>query len=133
MPSLRPPRILVVDDDPLTRRAITRLIGHDFPSSVIGHAGDARTALDMIAAERWDLVLLDISMPGTSGLEALREMRARNELVPVAVVSGLSAVDYEAAAVAAGAFGYVQKDRIPHELHAIVSHAVSDLHAGGRP
>lgn len=133
MSTPRPPKILVIDDDPRTRRAIGRLIKFDFPSAVVADAADAKTALRMIASEPWDLVLCDISMPEMSGLEALRDMRSRNELVPVVMVSCLPAGDYEAAAVAAGACAYVEKDRLPDELRALVNSFVTDLQVGRQP
>jgi two-component system invasion response regulator UvrY len=120
-------RILVVDDEPHARVAMARLIKLDFGHAVVREAGDAQTALRMIAAERWDLVVLDLSMPGMSGLEALREMRSRQELVPVVIVSGLPAALYEEAAVAAGAFAYLQKERLAKDLHAIVRSFVPEL------
>jgi two-component system invasion response regulator UvrY len=133
MSTPRPPRVLVVDDEPHTRAAIARLIKLDFPCAVVGDAGDGHTALRMIAAELWDVVLLDISMPEMNGLEVLREMRSRDELVPVVIVSGLLADHYEAAAVAAGAFGYVQKERLPNELRAVVSSFVTGPRIGELP
>lgn len=133
MSAPRPPKILVVDNDSPTRRAIGRYVKLDFPSAVVGDAADARTALRMIAAEPWDLVISDLSMPGMSGLEALRDMRSRNELVPVVIVSGLPADDYEAAAIAAGACAYVAKERLPDQLRAIVSSVVSDIQGGRQP
>jgi len=133
MSAARPPKILVVDDDPHTRRAIARLIGFDFPSAIVGDAGDAKTALRMIAEELWDLVLSDISMPDMSGLDALRDMRSRNERVPVVIMSGLPADDYEAAAVAAGACAYIPKERLADELCALVSCFVADVRVGWQP
>lgn len=129
----RPPRILVVDDDASIRRAIVRLITLDFPDAVIGEAADGHTALRMIAAQRWDVVLLDMSMPEMSGLEVLRELRARNELVPVVIVSGLPAAEYEAGAIAAGAFGFIEKVRLPDELRIVISSFVSDRQIGAQP
>ncbi|MES1182530.1 MAG: response regulator transcription factor [Myxococcales bacterium] len=133
MSAPRPPKILVVDDDHHTRRAIGRLIKFDFPSAVVADAAEAKTALRMIAAELWDLVICDMSMPEMSGLEALRDMRLRNERVPVVIVSCLAADDYEAAAVAAGACAYVEKDRLPDELPALVNRFVTALQVGRRP
>jgi two-component system, NarL family, invasion response regulator UvrY len=124
----RSTKFLVVDDEANARRAIGRWIKLEFPRAVVVDASDAHTALRMIAAERWDIVLLDISMPEMSGLDALRQMRASNELVPVVIVSGLPAAQYEAAAAAAGAFAYVEKVRLPRDLRRIVGMVVSELH-----
>jgi DNA-binding NarL/FixJ family response regulator len=126
-------RVLVVDDEPHGRGAIARLLRLDFPRAVIAEAEDARTALGMIAAERWDLVLLDVSMPGMSGLEALRQMRSRKELVPVVVVSVSPAAQYEAAAIAAGALAYIQKERLPKDLDAILRSLGSEPRVVGSP
>jgi DNA-binding NarL/FixJ family response regulator len=124
----RPPRILIVDDEPLVRRSIARWIKLDFAGAVVGDAGDAQAALRMVAAERWDVVILDISMPGMSGLDALREMRLWNEDVPVViVVSALSDTQYAAAALAAGAFAYLQKERLPQNLRTILGTFVPRL------
>jgi DNA-binding NarL/FixJ family response regulator len=127
-----PSKILVIDDDSHTRRAIVRLLKFDFPAAVVADAADAKTALRMLAQEPWHLVISDISMPNMSGLEALRDMRSRNEQVPVVIMSGLPADDYEAAAVAAGACAYVPKDRLADELRAIVSTFVTEAGAGAQ-
>jgi two-component system, NarL family, invasion response regulator UvrY len=127
------PKILVVDDDPHTRRAIARLITFDFPAAIVANAADAKTALRMVTEEPWDLVLCDISMPEMSGLEALRDMRSRNEHVPVVIMSGLPAHDYEAAAVAAGACAYVAKERLAGELRALVTSFATDVRVGAEP
>jgi CheY-like chemotaxis protein len=121
------PRILVVDDEPHIRRAIGRWIKANAARAVVGEAADAYAALEMIANECWDLVLLDISMPDMSGLEALRELRSRKELVPVVIVSGLRADDYEQVALTAGAFAYLQKERLPNQLRAILHTFVPEL------
>ena len=127
MPAPRPLRILVVDDEPHARRAIARWVKLDFAGAVVDDASDAYAALRMIAAERWDLVFLDVSMPEMSGLDALREMRSRNELVPVVIVSALPAAQYADAALDAGAFAYLQKDRLGQDLRAIAATFVSQL------
>jgi len=130
MSAPRYPKILVLDNESHTRRAIVRLIEFDFPLAVVADASDATTALRMIAAEPWDLVISDISMPDMSGLEALRDMRSRNERVPVVIMSSLPADHYEAAAMAAGACAYVQKGRLSHELRRLVSTFVTHARVG---
>jgi DNA-binding NarL/FixJ family response regulator len=71
------PRILLVDDHPLTRDGLAALLG-DHGFDVVGQASDGHNAIELAAELRPDVILLDLSMPGLSGLEALPRLRAES-------------------------------------------------------
>jgi two-component system KDP operon response regulator KdpE len=107
--------ILVVDDEPQIRRVMrTTLVAHGYEVS------DARTgddALELIRSEKYDLVLLDVNMPGISGLDTCREIRDRSEL-PILMVTVRGGERDKVQALDAGADGYVTKPFSISELMA---------------
>ncbi len=121
MPDLNdktPPRIklYLVDDQSMLRAAFRSLLSQNPRFVVVGDCGDAREAIERIAQLRPDVVLLDISMPGLSGLDAiapLREAHPRLRIVMLTLHEGESFVDQ---ALRAGADGYLSKDSDPAEL-----------------
>ena len=125
-------RILVVDDDDSIRKAIARFLRLDLEAVEVGEAADAASCLQIVEGSKWDLVLLDISLPDRSGLEVLRELRETGHSMPVVVVSALPADQYRRPALGAGATAFIQKERVPEELRDIVSAAVQGPSAAGR-
>jgi two-component system chemotaxis response regulator CheB len=101
---MRPIRLMVVDDSPIARTVLTRMICAHPDLEVVAQAGNAADALDMLAAIPVDIVMLDVEMPGTSGLDALPEILKRGGGARVMIVSSL-AEDGAAAAVRALALG----------------------------
>jgi two-component system, NarL family, invasion response regulator UvrY len=121
-------KILIADDHELLRQGLKTILLEAFPDLVIGEAADARQALAAVEKKGWDLVLLDINMPGRSGLDALQDIkRARPEL-PVVVLSVFPEKDYAVRAFKLGASGYVSKQSASGELLAATRKAL----AGGR-
>jgi DNA-binding NarL/FixJ family response regulator len=108
-------RILLVDDHPITRGALAALLGqHGF--SVVGEASDGAEAIELARRHRPELVLLDLSMPGMDGLEALPRLR---EVVPETEVVVLTASGTEEnllAAIRGGAAGYLLKSEPPERI-----------------
>jgi DNA-binding NarL/FixJ family response regulator len=102
-------RILVVDDSAALRASLRELLGAAFPGAAIGEVAGASPALESIARDPWDLVLLDLSLPDRNGVEALREIRRAWPELPVVVMSLHAARDYRAAMLAAGAADYIEK------------------------
>lgn len=102
-------RILVVDDHPMTRYGIIQLINEQPDLVACGEAGDAERALAAIASARPDLVLADITLPGKSGLDFVRELRVQHPEVAVLVMSMHDESLYAERVLRAGGRGYVMK------------------------
>lgn len=102
-------RILIVDDHPMTRQGLVTLIEHQPDWAVCFEAQNAEQALEAIAKTRPDLVLADISLPGKSGLELIKDIRALRENLPVLVISMHDESLYVERVLRAGARGYVPK------------------------
>ncbi|KQY63562.1 LuxR family transcriptional regulator [Nocardioides sp. Root151] len=113
-------RVLIVDDDPLVRSALTLMLGGQADIEVIGEAENGRLGVAMARRERPDVVLMDIRMPVLSGLEATRELHADPSPPRVIVLTTFDADDHVVGALAAGADGFVLKDTPPPEIVAAI-------------
>ena len=102
-------RILIVDDHPMTRQGLATLIEHQPDWAVCFEAQNAEQALEAIVKTKPDLVLVDISLPGKSGLELIKDIRALHEHLPVLVISMHDESLYVERVLRAGARGYVPK------------------------
>ena len=80
-------RALIVDDHEVVRRGLAQILRENFSGLDLEHAGDARQALTLLAEGTWDVVLLDINLPGRSGLDLLQEIRLRSPRTRVLVIS----------------------------------------------
>jgi len=119
------PRVLVVDDQPLFRKAVIQILREQVDQVVFGEARNADEALKCIKQQDWELVLLDITMPGPKGLELLEAVRAAKPNVAVLVVSTHPEDPYAVEVLRMGAVGYVPKSAEPEELVAAVKHVLS--------
>ena len=111
-----PIRILIVDDDPLVRSALTFMLGGQADLEVVGEAGDGRAGVDGATELRPDVVLMDIRMPRLNGLDATRELLAGDEPPRVIVLTTFDADEYVVEAMAAGADGFLLKDTPPPQV-----------------
>ena len=109
-------RILVVDDHAIVREGLKQILGEVDDMSVRDEAGNGQEALAKIRSGEFDVVLLDISMPGRSGLEILKEIKAERPKLPVLILSMHAEEQYAVRALRAGASGYVTKASAPDEL-----------------
>jgi DNA-binding NarL/FixJ family response regulator len=108
-------RTLVVDDHPLTRAALVGLLEqHGFP--VVGEAGDGEEAVGLSRQLQPDLVLLDLSMPGVGGIEALPRVRAAAPDCEVVVLTASGTEENLLSAIRAGAAGYLLKTEPPERI-----------------
>ncbi len=121
-------KVLVADDHELIRRGLRALLLDHFPDADITGVADAREALEVIDEETWDLALVDINMPGRSGLELLRELKRLKPALPVLVVSAHTEDDFALRALKLGAAGYVSKQSASEVLVGAVRKVLS----GGR-
>lgn len=122
-----PIRLLLVDDHELVRAGLRTFLGLQADMAVVGEAGSAEQALALVPRLRPDVVLLDLVLPGMSGVEAVRRLRAAHPEVKVVVLTSFAAEDSVLPAVRAGAAGYLLKDVGPGEL----AEALRAVHAGG--
>jgi two-component system, NarL family, invasion response regulator UvrY len=102
-------RVLIVDDHPLMREGLNRFVAEAFPDSVIAEASNGSEAMKAVWDQPWDLVLMDISMPGRSGLDLLKEVKAARPKLPVLMLSMHSEEQFLTRALRAGASGYISK------------------------
>ena len=125
-------RILLVDDHPVVRQGIRTILTDRIKGAVVGEAGDAVSALIQVRSANWDVVVADISLPGTSGLELIKELRRLQPTLPTLVVSMHPASQFARRALAAGAAGYLTKDSPPEEFIAAIEEATRGRRYVGR-
>jgi DNA-binding NarL/FixJ family response regulator len=116
-------RILLVDDHPVARHGIKSLLADRLQDAVIGEASDASDALQQAQAGEWDLIIADLSMPGMSGLELIKELRRVRPTLPTLVLSMHPPSQFARRALSAGAIGYVTKDSQLDEFLSAIDHA----------
>jgi len=120
--SRQPPEVLVVDDDQGVRDALVRGLGLE--GFAVREAADGHAALADVAARLPAVVLLDVVMPGISGVDVVRRLRAQGRTVPICMLSARDEIDDRVAGLAAGADDYVVKPfslaELAARLHALV-------------
>ncbi|WP_447976930.1 response regulator [Candidatus Nitrospira bockiana] len=109
-------KILIVDDHPSFRRGVKEILTEGLDAVKIGEAGDANEMLEMLKAKKWDLLMMDITMPGRNGLEALKDAKAQCPSLPILVLSMHPEDQYAIRMFKAGADGYLTKASAPSEL-----------------
>lgn len=119
------PRILVVDDHPVVREGIGRVLAASLPQVALGGAESAAAARECMRLEPWDLVILDLTLGNDDGVQVLKWIRESHPAVPVLVVSMHAPAEFARRTVKAGAAGYISKDSPPHELLRAVNAVLS--------
>jgi len=109
-------RILIADDHAILRKGLKEILLEEYPSAHIEEVGDADTLFKKSLNSEWDVIITDLSMPGRSGLEALREIKQYLPKIPVLVLSIYPEDQYATRVLKAGASGYINKDTAPTEL-----------------
>ena len=113
-------KILIVDDHAVVRRGLKEILEEEFEAAEFGEAGNAADALRELRAAQWDVVVLDIALPGRSGMEVLKGAADRRPKSPILVLSMYPEEQYAIRALKAGAAGYLTKETAPEELVAAV-------------
>jgi len=121
-------KILLADDHAVVRHGLKQILTDEFKRATFGEARNAQEALDLVWKQEWDVVVLDITMPGRSGLDALREIKKSKPRLPVLVLSMHPENQFAVRVLKAGASGYMTKESAPDELVG----AVKKVLAGGR-
>ncbi|MBZ5593281.1 MAG: response regulator transcription factor [Acidobacteriia bacterium] len=121
-------RILIADDHAILRRGLKEILVRELEGAVCGEAEDAQQVLAQLRNCEWDLVMLDITMPGRSGLDVLKDLKAMCPKLPVLVLSMHPEDQYGKRILKAGASGYMNKKSAPEELIK----AIRKLLAGGQ-
>ena len=121
-------RILIADDHAVVRHGLKQILADAFKRAVFGEAANSQEALERVWKEPWDVVILDLTMPGRSGLEVLKEIKRARPKLPVLILSMHPEDQFAVRLLKAGASGYMTKESAPEELVGAVNKAV----AGGR-
>lgn len=111
-------RILIVDDHEVVRRGTRQVLAEGFPGAVFGEAATASAATAALASQPWDLLVLDINIPGRSGLEVLQEVQRQWPRLPVLVLSAYPEEEFAVRCLRLGAAGYLTKNSAADELVA---------------
>lgn len=115
-----PIRILHVDDHEVVRRGLAAVVEGELKRVEVVGIQDPREALNVFWKSDWNLVILDISMPGRGGVDLLREMKAQRPEIPILILSVMGEEHYATRVLRLGASGYVRKDAPMKELIAAI-------------
>jgi DNA-binding NarL/FixJ family response regulator len=118
-------KILIADDHAIVREGLKQIVAEEKDILVAGEAENSEQLMELLEKEIWRLVVLDINMPGKSGLEALKDIKLQYPDLPVLILSMFSEDQYGIRAIKAGASGYLKKVSAPTELVTAIRKIVS--------
>lgn len=121
-------RFLIADDHAVVRQGLRRMLEQEFADAIFGEAASAPEILKAVHEKEWDLLILDIALPGRNGLDVLKEVRQLRPKLPVIVLSMFPEEQFAVRALRAGASGYLSKQGAPEETLV----AVKKVLRGGR-
>lgn len=121
-------KILIADDHAIVREGLKQIVAEEKDLVVGGEAENANVLMDLLRNEEWSIVVLDINMPGKSGMEALKDIKQFYPELPVLILSMFGEDQYGLRAIKAGASGYLKKVSAPTELVS----AIKKIVAGGK-
>ena len=141
-------RIIIVDDHPVVRRGLKQILHEEPDVKVVGEAESAQEAFKIIRTIDCDAVVLDISLPGASGVEILKQLKYEYKKLPVLILSVHPEEQYAVRVMKAGASGYLTKESAPEELvkairkiisggkyisSSLAERLITDIDASGKP
>ncbi len=121
-------RFLIADDHAVVRQGLKQTLSDEFPDASFGEAATAAEAFEQALAGDWDLVILDVHMPGRGGIDTLADLKKAKLRAPVLVLSMYSEAEYAVRALRAGAVGYINKASVTSELIEAVKKALAGGH-----
>lgn len=123
-----PIEVLIADDHAVVRRGIREILSDVPDIDLCGEVSNAEQVLAMVRKRRWDALVLDLSMPGMSGLDLLYELKRSRPELPILILSVHDPQQYAVRMIKAGASGYLTKESAPEQLVA----AIRKIAQGGR-
>ena len=120
-------RVFIADDHAIVREGLQRILAADSRLEVVGEAKDAHEVLSAVRGGGFEVLLLDLSMPGRSGIELIRQVKTERSDLRVLVLSMHDEQQYAVRAIRAGASGYLTKDTVAKQLVA----AIDKIASGG--
>ena len=118
-------RFLIADDHAIVRKGLAQLLREEFSSAEITEVANSNEVLMAVNESKWDVILIDISMPGRNGIETLKQIRGNGVSVPVLVLSMHPEDQYAVRVLKAGASGFLNKESAPEELLIAVHKVLS--------
>lgn len=109
-------RIMLADDHAVVRHGVEQILDKAFPTAVFGEASNAHDLLILLQQGHWDIVVLDLTMPGSNGLDVLKLIKHDYPALPVLILSMYPEDQFAVRAMRAGAAGYLNKEGAPEEL-----------------
>ena len=117
-------KVLIADDHAIVRKGLKEILREAAENTLVGEASNGQEALDQVQTETWDVVVLDITMPGQNGLEVLKQLKQRHPKLPVLMLSMHSGYHYVMGSLKSGASGYLNKETAPEELITAIRKAI---------
>lgn len=117
--------VLLADDHKIVRHGLRKILEDEFTEVTVGEASRDTEVFEQLEKSNWDMVILDISMPGKSGLEILKDIKSLKPEIPVLILSMYPEEQFALRVMKSGASGYVRKDSAPEELVDAVNEILS--------
>jgi len=113
-------KVLVADDHAIVRDGLKQILARTEDMVAAGEAKDGHEVIKLVREQQWDVLLLDMSMPGRSGLELIKQVKSENPKLPILVLSMHQEREYATRVIRAGASGYLNKDSASESLVAAI-------------
>ncbi|MEI7501346.1 MAG: response regulator transcription factor [Bacteroidota bacterium] len=121
-------RFLIVDDHEIFRQGVKNIISQAFPNAEFGEAGDSAQAYSLIVKQLWDIIILDINLPGRSGLELINDLGETVKGIPILILTMYSEDQLAMRALKSGAMGYLTKSHTSQNLIEAITRLLAGLH-----
>lgn len=134
-------KVLIADDHAIVRKGLREILRDGPMPTLVSEAADGHEAVAKAIEDDWDVIVLDINMPGKNGLEVLKHVKREKPELPVLMLSGHTGEHYVRRSLRDGAAGYLSKDSAPDELVTAIQSALAGIvylshglrHLGGAP
>ncbi len=118
-------KFLIADDHAIVRKGLVQILHEEFPGARVTEVSNSNEVLDEARKQIWDVILLDISMPGRNGIETLKQVRAEGVKAPILMLSMHSEEQYAVRVLKAGASGFLNKESATDELLVAIHKVLS--------